>query len=124
MSGRIRLFLPLEPIPGGLCARRGVLAAIGVLVIGVASAGCSESAPEPEADAEARPEAPEDISGRYDVSGITTTPGTDHRRKISGTIVLSREGDAYTASYELETLFPGEQKPIAAHVIGVGEGRI
>ncbi len=65
-----------------------------------------------------------DISGRYDVKGVTSTPGTPHARQIAGTIVIRQVGDAYTASYELETLFPGENKPVEAHVVGVGDGQL
>lgn len=79
----------------------------------------SSEAPSPEVAA-----GPIEISGRYELSGLTTTPGSDQGRKISGIMLIEREGDHYKASYEFKTNFPGEGAPVDADVIGVGEGEV
>ena len=117
MTGLTRLF-PL-PAPGPALA--GAVASLGLTILCL---GCEPSGGTTPAPAGGAPAEIADISGRYDLSGMTTAPGTNHKRKISGTMVISQQGDAYTASYEFETLFPGEDKPMEADVIGVGEGRL
>jgi hypothetical protein len=79
----------------------------------------SSEPPAPEAAAE-----PLEISGRYELSGVTTTPGSDETRKISGVMLIEQEGDQYKASFEFKTSFPGEGSPVDADVIGVGEGKV
>lgn len=68
--------------------------------------------------------APLEITGRYEMSGVTVTPGSDQKRKINGSIILEQKGEEYVASFEFKTNFPGEGPPVDADVIGVGEGRI
>ncbi|MBW2294056.1 MAG: hypothetical protein JRG94_17350 [Deltaproteobacteria bacterium] len=67
---------------------------------------------------------PLQISGRYELAGVTTTPGSDQARKISGVMLIKQEGDHYSASFEFKTNFPGEGPPVDADVIGVGEGQV
>jgi hypothetical protein len=67
---------------------------------------------------------PVDFSGLYEVKGVTLVPSTGDRREIKGTITLSQEGDTYTSTFSLTTLFPFVESPMEADVIGTGEGRI
>lgn len=82
---------------------------------------CGGEAPEPSVDA--APPATE-ISGVYDVSGVTVDLRNGNRRDISGTVVLDADGDGYTATYELSTAFPTQQGALQADVIGEGSGEI
>lgn len=68
--------------------------------------------------------APVEIAGTYRVEGLTTVIGTDLSREISGTVVLAQEGTTYTASFELETDYPGPDGALPAEVVGTGKGRI
>lgn len=68
--------------------------------------------------------APRDFTGTYRVSGQTVEEATGRSRDISGTIVLAQEGDEYTASFELETLFPTTEGASAAQVVGTGKGML
>jgi hypothetical protein len=97
-----------------------------LLCFALAGLGCSAADPNAARIDEAAQVSDEvgNISGRYDLSGVTSTPGTDQSRRIGGSMVIRQMGDAYTASYEFETLFPGENKPVEAHIIGVGEGQL
>lgn len=76
-----------------------------------------------EAD-DAAPAEPAEISGRYEVRGITTDPASPTKRRIEGTVILARDGDRYTATYELETVWPTEGGVTDAQVVGIGEGAI
>ncbi len=102
-------------------SRANVRFAATLLVLGGLVSCSGDDAPKATSDQAALP--PE-ITGRYKMSGVTTTPGSDQKRKIRGTIVLEQKGDKYTASYEFKTNFPGEGRPVDADVIGVGEGDI
>jgi hypothetical protein len=64
------------------------------------------------------------ISGRYEVEGVTTSPGSGAGRKIAGTVILVQEGDHYTATFDLKTTYPTQGDPTPADVIGVGEGSV
>jgi hypothetical protein len=39
-------------------------------------------------------------------------------------VILKQKGDTYTASFKLDTTFPGAEDPVQADVIGNGEGTI
>jgi hypothetical protein len=65
-----------------------------------------------------------DVSGMYAVEGETVTVGADERRDIAGTVILVQEGDAFTATFELKTTYPGVEEELPADVIGKGEGKI
>ena len=60
------------------------------------------------------------IAGTYDVSGVTVAEGSGEARDISGTMIIAREGDRYTATFNLNTIFPfpggGEVKSVVHEV--------
>ncbi len=64
------------------------------------------------------------ISGRYDVDGVTIEVDSGAQREISGTIILSQQGDRYTASFDLDTMFPTQEGVLQAEVIGRGSGSV
>jgi len=65
------------------------------------------------------------IAGMYRVQGATVDKATGEKRDIGGTVILAVEGGDYTATYHLTTTFPGTgTDPVAAEVIGKGEGRV
>jgi hypothetical protein len=79
------------------------------------------SAPAATAPANARP----DFSGTYRVSGKTIEKGTTNSRPLDGMIILVQEGDAYTATFDLQTELPTPEGPSArAQVVGKGDGAV
>ena len=70
----------------------------------------------------AAPVAP--ISGRYEVEGVTVDVATGSQRDISGTVILSENGSTYTATFDLDTVFPTPEGEFQAEVIGEGSGTI
>jgi hypothetical protein len=73
----------------------------------------------------AAPVDPEPISGLYDVRGVTVPiEGGSEGRPITGTVILKQDGASYTATFKLDTTFPGVEDPVQADVIGSGEGTI
>jgi hypothetical protein len=79
------------------------------------------SAPPGTAPAKARP----DFSGAYQVSGKTIEKGTTNSRPLDGVIILVQEGDAYTATFDLQTELPTPEGPSArAQVVGKGDGSV
>ena len=83
--------------------------------------GSGEPAEEP-ASVPAEEMAP--IAGMYEVSGVTVDKETGRKREISGKVILADDGDDYTSTFNLNTTFPGGGDPIAAEVIGKGDGTI
>jgi hypothetical protein len=84
---------------------------------------CSGAEEREVAAEESGPEVP--IPGMYKVEGATVDKASGERRDISGTVILAVEGDEYTATFHLATTFPGSgTDPMAAEVIGKGEGRV
>ena len=69
---------------------------------------------------------PVDLSGMWQVEGSTVERGSEeHRRAISGTIILDQEGEAYTSTFTMKTMFPTpEGASLATDVIGKGEGSV
>lgn len=103
------------PAPG----RIGRLPALAGAVL----LACSE--PASEAPDVAAAVDPLPISGLYDVEGVTRSlQGPGDERRISGTVVLRHDGDRYTATFKLDTTFPGVDEPVQADVIGSGEGSV
>jgi hypothetical protein len=98
--------------------------AVSLSLLWVASlAGGCGPAEDPEAPVVAEmPVAP--IAGMYEVSGITVATESGDKRDISGRIILARDGDHYTATFSLATLFPLGVESLPTEVIGKGEGRI
>jgi hypothetical protein len=70
------------------------------------------------------PVAPLPIAGMYEVSGVTVDLESGNERKISGKIILNQQGETYTATFALDTLFPTERGNLEAEVIGTGTGKI
>jgi hypothetical protein len=66
---------------------------------------------------------PLEISGQYEVTGVTVEMQGGTQRPIRGKVVLVQEGDGYTANFELSTPYGGSGAA-AAEVIGTGEGRV
>jgi hypothetical protein len=64
------------------------------------------------------------IAGLYEVTGVTVSTDTGQERQIAGTVILALEGDQYTATFQLNTTYPGPEAEIPAEVIGKGEGSI
>jgi hypothetical protein len=64
------------------------------------------------------------IAGMYEVTGTTVTEATGQRREIAGTVILARDGSRYTATFQLNTTYPGPEAAVPAEVIGKGEGTI
>ncbi|HME71639.1 MAG TPA: hypothetical protein VKM54_17475 [Myxococcota bacterium] len=59
------------------------------------------------------------------MSGKTIEKGTTNSRPLEGTIILVQEGDAYTATFDLQTELPTPQGPSArAQVVGKGDGAV
>lgn len=98
----------------------GSMLAIGL--VSFAPSGCARDGDEEGVDVAAAP--PRLISGRYDVKGVTRTPGSQDGRRLAGTVILVQQGDSYTATYELSTTWPAGGADAAADVVGVGEGVI
>lgn len=94
------------------------LCAASLLVL---ACGSGESTEEPESVA---PEEMSPIAGMYEVSGVTVDKESGRKREISGKVILADDGDDYTATFNLSTTFPGGGDPIAAEVIGKGDGQI
>jgi hypothetical protein len=103
MSGRLPV-LPSLLAAASLCGACGPATEVG---------------PEGEAAAQVAP-----ISGRYEVSGLTIATQTGEKRDIAGKIVLAEDGDTYTASFSLTTLYPVGPEALPAEVIGSGTGTI
>lgn len=83
---------------------------------------CGESAKAPNLAAAVDPLP---ISGLYEVRGVTEPlSGPGEKRRIAGTVILKQDGFAYTATFKLDTTFPGASEPVQADVIGHGAGTI
>ena len=94
-----------------------------LLIASLALFACG--APERELPGEGAEGEEVPIPGMYRVQGATIDNATGEKRDISGTVILAIEGDDYTATYHLTTTFPGTATdPVAAEVIGKGEGRV
>jgi hypothetical protein len=103
-----------------LHTRRSALIGVSVIALLLQSAACGDPEPPPVV---AVPMDPVPISGLYDVKGVTrAVEGPGDERRIAGTVILRQEGDAYTATFKLDTTFPGINEPVQADVIGSGEG--
>jgi hypothetical protein len=76
----------------------------------------------PEAGAVEREAA--SLAGMYRVSGFTVEKKSGDQRDISGTIILTQQGDRYSATFNLSTMFPTPDGPVKSDVIGKGEGAI
>ena len=103
-------------------ARGVALVALAAAILVLVAACDSGTGETPDV---AAPVDPVPISGLYDVSGVTRAiQGPGDERRIAGTVVLKEKGDSYTATFKLDTTFPGVDEPVQADVIGNGEGTI
>ncbi len=91
--------------------------------VSLALVACGAESPPPADVAAAIDPVP--ISGLYDVKGITrAVNGPGEGRRISGTVTLREDAGRYTATFKLDTTFPGAEEPVQADVIGSGEGTV
>jgi hypothetical protein len=69
---------------------------------------------------------PAAIGGRWDVEGETVETGREeHKRSISGTVILNQEGAHYTSTFTMSTMFPTpDGAALETDVIGEGEGAV
>jgi hypothetical protein len=92
------------------------------LVLAALLVACGEPAEPPPV---AAPVEPEPISGLYDVKGVTVpVEGGGEGRRIAGVVILKQQGASYTATFKLDTTFPGVEDPVQADVIGSGKGTV
>ena len=96
-------------------------------LVGLTSLILIACGPEPDVaappPAQAEQEIPS-IAGTYRVTGFTVEKETGKQREISGTVIMSQEGDHYTSTFNLTTLFPTPDGDLQSDVIGKGEGTI
>ena len=108
-------FLP----SGHAAALRCLLFLVLLAPLGLLACGSQTEDP-----ARAQPQNSLPISGAYDVKGLTKNIGSIEERRIAGTVIIKQQGDRYTASFELDTTFPGAVEKLQADVIGSGDGVI
>lgn len=113
---RNRSFFWLHPpVPAAAIAAK----VIGMITLVVLA--CSEQLPDVSSNPQ--PDALP-ISGMYEVSGVTVDLNSRDKREISGRVILNRDGETYTAKFDLETLFPTDHGTLEADVIGSGSGSV
>lgn len=95
-----------------------VIAAIALGLAACGPDGKDEPAPEQAASREAV------FTGTWEVEGKTVEKESGATRALSGLIILVQEGSDYTATFDLETAFPGPDGPIEAQIIGSGSGKV
>lgn len=66
---------------------------------------------------------PVEISGQYEVAGVTVETESGAQRPIAGKVIVLREGGSYTTHFELSTPYGGSGAA-AAEVIGTGSGNV
>lgn len=117
---------PCEMRPGRPLGQTRVLLLPLVALLLPGPFACGGQPESPNAPAAAAAVEPKPISGTYDVQGVTTAIGgaEGEGRRIDGTVILKRDGDDYSATFNLDTTFPGLDAPVQADVIGNGEGKI
>lgn len=99
------------------------LPTLTALVLALALAACGQEAGEQAAPA-AEETGPAQVAGMYKVKGLTTVIGTENSREISGNVILAQDGAKYTATFDLETMYPGPDGEVPAEVVGDGKGTI
>ena len=67
-----------------------------------------------------------DIAGLWEVQGTTVETGNEENsRDISGTVVLSQQGQSYTSTFTMKTVFPTPGgASVDTDVIGTGDGTV
>jgi hypothetical protein len=102
---------------GNVTALRCLLLLVLMAPLGLLACGSQN-----EDSTRTQPQSSLPISGTYEVKGLTKSVGSIEERRISGTVIVKQQGDRYTASFELDTTFPGAVEPLQADVIGNGDG--
>lgn len=97
---------------------------LSALLVCLSLAACGQEAERAAPDPQAAPEQPLQISGMYKVKGLTTVIGTDQSREIHGSLILAQDGDTWTATFDLETMYPGPDGEVPAEVVGNGGGKL
>jgi hypothetical protein len=105
-------------------AIRVQLAIRALLALSFAAFACGAE-PEESAPGDASGE-PAAIGGHWAVEGETVETGREeHKRRISGTVILAQQGGHYTSTFTMSTMFPTpEGASLETDVIGKGEGTI
>ncbi len=103
-----------------MCVRAFLLLGGTALVLMACGSEPDVAAPPPAAVSQVTPS----LEGTYRVTGFTVEKESDNQREISGIIILSQDGDRYTSTFNLTTLFPTPDGPLQSEVIGKGEGTI
>jgi hypothetical protein len=98
-------------------ARSWLLAAFAALPL-----ACGDTEQKPAV--EAAPVAPEPLAGLYEVSGVTIDKATGTERKVSGTLIVDVDGEAYTTTFDLATNIVIQGDTRRAELIGKGEGTV
>lgn len=98
-----------------------MLSALVLVPLGCGSEQAAEDTPAP-VGAPAPSET--SISGLYEVRGMTTEIESGDQREIAGTIIMAQDGDGYTSTFNLRTMFPTPSGALPAEVIGKGDGSI
>jgi hypothetical protein len=67
-----------------------------------------------------------DIAGLWEVQGTTIEKGNEKsKRDISGTVILNQEGESYSSTFTMKTMFPTPGgASVDTDVIGTGDGRV
>jgi hypothetical protein len=106
------------------------LSIAGVVLLAVFALGACGSEQASEGDAGqtppvgAPPPGETSIAGLYEVTGLTTELLSGDQRQIAGTLIMSQQGDNYTSTFSLRTMFPTAAGALPAEMIGKGEGRV
>jgi hypothetical protein len=90
-----------------------------LIAIGFLATACGDGDEAVEEEAEALP-----VAGMYEVTGVTVARESGHKREIAGIVILAADGGSYTATFDLDTTYPGADQALPAEVIGKGEGTI
>lgn len=107
--------------PRASLARYARSAPLGILLLCLHLPACGGESQVASAPPEA---ARTSIAGTYRVQGLTTVIGSDASRAISGTLIVAQEGEAYTATFDLQTDYPAPGGAVRADVIGTADGTI
>ena len=95
-----------------------------LLALSFAALACGA---EPETSApDAASTEPAAIGGRWAVEGETVETGREeHKRSISGTVILNQDGGSYSSTFTMSTMFPTpDGAALETDVIGEGEGTV
>lgn len=92
------------------------------VIVAAAIAACDAAGPAVES-APSLPDAAA-ASGVYAMHGVTVRASEGAIREIDGTMRLHIEGESFSASFELDTTYPGPEESFPATVVGWGQGMV